>query len=451
VKVTIEKTEKRQAYLTIEMEPAEMEEGLNKAYARLVQKYAVPGFRKGKTPRPILEQYLGKEALIEDAVDHMAPEAFQKAVKENDLKPIAQPQVELEKLEPVTYKMVVPLEPAVKMGDYNTIKMTPEKAELKDEEVERAIENLRHQHADWVPVDRQVNSRDTVTLDIESMVGDKPYINQKDAQFQVEKESEFPIKGFSEQLIGMQKDETKEFKLNFPADDSRTEMAGKEVSFKVTIKETKQEKLPEVNDEFAQKVGAEFKTADELREKVRENLKAAIENQVKANFEQKVVDELVKISEIEYPQIMEEEEIDSLIRQQMQRWQVDEKGMDEYLKSIQKTPEQMREEFRPVAARSLKQMLVLTEAAKKEDIKVERADLKTEIENMTRDIQEDRKEKLVEILNHPRSQASIASTIATRRIVDRLTVIAQSAADDKEKSEQAEAKPAEATQEEAKQ
>jgi trigger factor len=451
VKATLDKTENRQAYLTIEMEPAEVDEGLKKAYNHLVQKANVPGFRKGKTPRSILEQYLGKEAFLEEAVEHMVQGAYEQAVKEKEIKPIARPEIQVEKMEPVTYKVVVALEPMVKVGDYHQIKLTPESIQLKEEDIDNAIEQIRHTHSIWEPVDRQVNSRDGVTLDIESQVGNQPYINQKDAQFEVEKESEFPIKGFSEQLIGMKKGETKEFKLSFPPDYGRSELAGKEASFKVTVKEIKQEKLPEVNDDLAKQVNPDFKTLEDLRTKVREGLQLKADETAKKNFEQKVIDELVKQSEIEYPPILEEEEVDHMIRQQMQQWRTDEKGMDAYLQSIQKTPEQFREEMRPVAVRSLKQMLALTEAAKQENIQIEKSDLESEVQNMTKDVASERKEKLIEILNMPQTQINLASAIATRKIIERLTEIAKSPVETAEKTENAEAKPAEAEPKEAKQ
>jgi trigger factor len=428
VKVTKDKIENRQAYLTIEMESPEVEEGLKKAYNRLVQKAKIPGFRKGKTPRPILEQYLGKSALLEDAVEHMAPEAFEKAAKEQDLKPIARPEIQLEKVEPVTYKVVVALEPIIKLGDYHQVKMAPEAVQLKEEDLNKAIENLRHQHAIWEPVDRQVNSHDTVIMDIASQVGDQPYINQNDAEFEVVKESEYPMKGFPEELLGMKKGETKEFKLSFPADYNRAELAGKEVSFKVTMKEIKQERLPEINDDFAAQVNPDFKTLDDLKNKIKENLKQIAEEKAKRDFEQKVINEVVKISEVEYPAVMEEQEIDNLIQQQMQRWQMDEKGLDQYLQSIQKTPEQLREEMRPPASKSIKQSLVLTEVARTENVQIEKADLEKEIQNMTRDLPTERRGKILEILNMPQSQVNIASTIATRKTLEILTAMAQSPA-----------------------
>jgi len=259
------------------------------------------------------------------------------------------------------------------------------------------------------------------------------------------------MKGFSEQLIGMKGGESKEFKLSFPQDFNRAELAGKEVSFKVTVKEIKQERLPEVNDDFSKQVNPDFKTVDDLRNKISENLKRLAEERAKANFERKVVDEIVKISEIEYPPIMEEEEIESLIQQQMRQWQMDEKGMDEYLKSIQKTPEQLREELRPAAIRNLKQSLVLTEVARAENIQVEKADLQNEIESMTRDVAADRKDKLVELLSLPQSQVNIASSIATRRTIEKLAEMAKSPVENKEKTENTEAEAAKVEPKEAKQ
>jgi trigger factor len=439
VKITNEKIENRQAYLTIELEPAELEDGLSKAYNRLVKKYNVPGFRKGKTPRPILEQYVGKGALIEDAVEHMAPEAYEKAVKEQELKPIARPEINIDKIDPVTYKMVVPLEPVVKLGDYHQVKMTPETIELKEEDVNKAIEQLRHQHAIWDPVDRQINSRDLVILDIESKVGDQPYINQKDAEYEVTKESEFPIKGFSEELIGVKKGETREFKLSFPADYGRTELAGKEAQFKVVVKEIKQERLPEVNDDLAKQVNPDFKTVDDLKTKITESLKKNIEEKAKRDFEQKIIDAVVGQAEIDYPNVMVEEEIDSLIRDQMRRWQLDEKGMDEYLKSIQRTSEQLREELRPVAVKTLKQSLILTEVAKQENIQISQEDIKNNIETMTKDIAADKKDNILQFLNLPQSQVGLASSIATRKTVEKLTEIATSPSGDTGKAENKEA------------
>lgn len=440
MKVTKDKVENRQAYLTIEMDPAELEEGLTGAYNRLVKKANIPGFRKGKAPRSLFEQYVGKNALVEDAVEHMAPNAYEKAIKEQELKPIARPDIQLEKLEPVTYKMIVPLEPVIKLGDYRQIRISPESAELKAEDVDKALEELRKQHCIWEPVTRQINSRDMVIMEIESSLGAQPYINQKDAEYQVDKGSEFPMVGFSEELIGLKTGETKEFKLTYAADHPRAELAGKEVNFKVSIKEIKQQKLPEIDDNLAVQVNPDFKTVSDLKNNITDGLKRAAEEKAKKDFQQKVIDAVVAQSEIEYPAVLEEEEIDAVISQQMRRWQMDEKGMDEYLAGIKKTAEELRNEIRPAAVKTLKQSLVLTEVAKAENIQIQESDLKNEIDNMVKDIDDARKEKLLEILNVPQNQVNLASSIATRKIMDRLTNIAQNIPEPVEKNENIEVK-----------
>ena len=435
MKTTTEKIENRQAFLTIELEPKEVEDGLTEAYKRLVKKANIPGFRKGKAPRALLENFIGKDALLDEAVEHMASEYYEKAVREQDLKPAAPGQLEVEKREPVTYKAVVPLEPIVNLGDYHQVKVAPESIELKEEDVDKSIEQLRHQHSLWEPVDRQVNSRDLINLEIESHVGEQPFINQKDAEYQVIKEQDFPVKGFSEELIGMKKGETREFKLSFPEDHPRAELAGKEVDFKVTIKEIKQERLPEVNDEFARVVNPEFQTLDDLKNKIRENLKRMAEEKAQKDFEQKVIDEVVKLSSVEYPPVLVENEVDALIRDQMRRWQVDEQGMDEYLKSLNQTVDELRDSLRPVAIRTLTQSLVMTEVAKQENIEVSPEDVGAEIEELTKGISEERKDTLVQFLSQPQSQMNLASRVATRKIIARLVEIANPPAGTEPKAE----------------
>ena len=258
------------------------------------------------------------------------------------------------------------------------------------------------------------------------------------------------MKGFSEELIGMKKGDTEEFKLSFPQDYGRPELAGKEASFKVTIKDIKQEKLLEVDDEFAKKVNPDFKTVEDLKKKVETDLQDNAEAKSKRDFQQKILDTLVEQSEIDFPPVLEEDELNNLINSQMRRWQIDEKGLDKYLQSINKSPEQLREELRPSAVKSLKQSLVLTEVATKEDIKVDEADLTAEINNMTRTIPEQNREQFIKIFSSPQSQASMGAAIATRKIVAKLEEIVLSPVGTVEKTENKEATQTENADKEAK-
>ena len=255
MKVTNEKTENRQAYLKIEVEPAEIETATDKAYHRLVKRVNIPGFRRGNAPRAVFERHFGKHEFFHEMLDDLVPDVYKKAIKEQNLEPVAEPQIELESEEPVIIKAVVPLKPVVNLGDYKTIDLKPQPVEVTDEMINSVVEQLRHQHATWEPAERPVELNDLVTLDVESTMKGEPFVNQKGVQYQVMAGTISPAPGFAEQLVGMKKGEEKEFKLQYPADYPQKEVQGNEATFKVKIIEIKQEKLPEVNDEFAKQLG----------------------------------------------------------------------------------------------------------------------------------------------------------------------------------------------------
>ncbi len=424
MKVTREKTENSQAFLTIEMEPAEVEKSLEGSYDRLVKKTRVPGFRKGKAPRKVLEGYIGKESLLDDTINDLLPRAYQDAIKEQAIEPYAQGQVEVAQTDPVIFKATVPLPPTIEIGDYHQIKVESKPVELSDDDVNAAIEQLRHQHANWEPVERPVEFNDLVTMDIDSNVDGKPFFNRKVVQYQVVKDLPFPAPGFAEQLPGMKRDEEKEFKLKFPEDDTRAELAGKEPAFKVKINEVKKEVLPELDDAFAREVNSEFGTVAALRERVATDLKARVEEEVKRDFEDKIIEALVELARMEFPPIMVEMEIDHLIRGQLQQWQMDVKGLQEYLKSINKTAEEMREELRPLATKRTQQALALGKVAEQEKIEASDAEIDAEIEKMTANAAENNRDKLKQYLSSPQSRESIKQVLMTRKTIQRLVEIA---------------------------
>ena len=439
MKVTREKTENCQAFLTVEMEPDEIEESLEKSYYRLVKKTDIPGFRKGKTPRAILERYIGKEGLLEDALNSLLPEAYGKAVKEQKIEAFAQPHIEIAQTDPVIFKVAVPLTPTIKLGDYHHIQVTPEPVELTEDDVNAAIEQLRHQHATWEPVERPVDFGDLVVLDIESNIEDKPFINQKGAQYQVLRELPFPALGFAEQLEGMKRDEEKEFKLQLPSDYPRSELAGKEPSFKVRVTEIKQERLPELNDEFAKEISPDFKSLDLLREKVSTDLRFRAEEKARVDFEERVIEAVVNITELEFPPILVEMEIDRFINQQLRRWQMGGKGLEEYLSSINKTEEELRQELHPLATKRVAQSLTLGKIAEEEKLEISDSEISAEIENMTKSATEN-KDELNKFLNTPQAHKSIEQVLITRKTIQRLVEIAKGSDKNIKKTEKEEQK-----------
>ncbi len=419
MKVTNEKVENKQAFLTIEMEPAEVEESLEKSYYRLVKKANIPGFRKGKAPRPVLERHIGKEGLLKDALNSLLPEAYEKAIKEQKIEAFAQPHIEIAQTDPVVFKATVPLPPAVKLSDYHHIQVKLEPTELSEDDISAAMEQLRHQHATWEPVERPVGFGDLVVLDVDSSIEDEPFINQKGVQYQVLHDLPFPAPGFAEQLLGMRQGEDKEFKLKFPSDYPTGELAGKEPFFKVRINEIKQEKLPELDDELARGINPDFKTLDSLRERVSANLRLKAEEKARADFEERLIQAVVDITELEFPPVLVEMEIDRLIDHQLQRWQMSGKGLEEYLSSINKTEEELRKELHPLATKRVTGSLVLGKIAEEEKIKVSSPEIDTEIKSLTKGAAEN-KDELNKFLNTPQSRQSIKQVLTTRKTMHRL-------------------------------
>ncbi|MBM2825860.1 MAG: Trigger factor [Dehalococcoidales bacterium] len=428
MKVTNEKTEARQAFLTIETEPVEVEASLQEAYQHLVKRANIPGFRKGKAPRAILERQLGRERLLDEALNHLIPRTYQQAIKEQGLEAIAQPQVEVVQTDPVIFKVVVPLKPTVKLGDYQSIRFVQEPVSVADGDVDQVVEQLRHQYATWEPVPRPVEFGDMVVLDIMGILDNKPFLNQQSAQYQVIRESSYPLPGFAEQLVGMKKDEEKQFALPFPADYPTAELAGKEALFKVKANEIKQELLPEINDDFAQQVHADFKTVDALRERALADLKARAEERARLDLEERVIDAVVAMSQVEFPPILIDEEINRILNR---RFEKGNQEMEEYLKNAKKTPQELHEELHPIASQRVTRALVLDKVAVEEKIEASDADIETEIEKIIKSASENQdkltdenKDKLNEVLHSPQGRESLRQTLVTRKTMQRLIDIA---------------------------
>jgi len=424
VKATKEKIENSQVFLSIEMEPAEVEKALEGSYHRLVKKTNIPGFRKGKAPRAILEHYIGRDSLLQDALNHMLPEAYERAIKEQEIDAFAQPHIEITQTDPVVFKATVPVRPTVTLGDYHSINLTPEPVELTEDNVNAVIERLHHQQATWEPVERPADFDDLVVLDIESNIEGKPFINQTGLQYWVRRDVPFPVPGFAEQLPGMKRGEDKEFKLQIPSDYSESELVGKEPWFKVKVTEIKEEKLPELNDELAKQISPEFETVDALRERVSTELRQQAEEKAKIDFEEKVIQEVVNLAQVEFPPILVEMEIDRLVNEQSRRLQMSGHGLEEYLSSINKTEAELREELQPLATKRITHSLVLGKIAEEEKFEVSDSEIDAEIEEMIKNTVEN-KDELQKHLNTPQSKESIRQILITRKTIQRLVEIAK--------------------------
>jgi trigger factor len=425
LKITKDKEENSQAFLTVELEPAEMEEGINHSYKQLAKKVNIPGFRKGKAPRDVVERNLGKARLVDEAVEHLLPQAYEQALKEYEIEPFAQPKIEITRSDPLIFTAVVPLRPTVELGNYKSIRMTPEKVDITEEKINNVLEELRHQHATWEPVERAVDYNDFVVIDIDCEVDEKPYIKRIGSQFYVERDSITPAPGFVHQIVGMKKEEEKEFTIQFPEDYPETEVAGKEGHFKVKLTEIKEEILPELNNELAIQVSPEFKTLDTLREEVVKSLKVRGEENSRMDFEEKIINEAIEQSKVEFPPVLVDMEINRILNEQARQLQMSGRGMDEYLRSINKTPEQLQEDLRPVATRNVTASLVLSKIADEEKVEVAEEDIRNSMDNMVRGAGEEKIEEMRNMLDTPQTRESITQMLKTRKTIERLSEIAK--------------------------
>jgi len=419
MKATTEKIEGSRVVLNIETDNEEMEKSLEKAYRRLAAKTAVPGFRKGKAPRPMLERYLGREALVEEAANLLLVETYDKAIEEHKVEAIARPEVEVIQIEPLSFKATVPVRPTVELGDYHDIKFVPEQVEITEEEVNEALERLRNMRSTWEPVEREAKLDDLLNIDVEGTAQDKVVVSEKGGWYVISANPNAPFPGFSKELECAKKGEERAFTLKLP--ESFKESAGQDCSFKVKVNEVKQRNLPNLDDEFAKSLGKGVDTLDVLKERIKADLKSAKERLARGRLEDKAIDALVAISRLEYPDIMVQNEIDHLIEERRQ-YQGGEGSLEDYLKNAKKTEEEFRNELKPAAEGVIKRSLVLAKLGEMEKVEVGAADIDAEIERVVQNSNND--ERVRQVFSSPTARESLGRNIYIRKAIDRLAEIA---------------------------
>lgn len=430
MKISTEDMGNRQIALNIEAEASELDKSLDEAYHHLVNEVSVPGFRKGKAPRAVLVQHIGKQSLLDEALEHLIPQLYKQAVESQEIEPIARPEVEIIQTEPVVFKAIVSLKPEVKLGDYHSIRLEPGPVvKIAKKEVTDAVEEFRERQGAWMPVDRSVELGDLVTMDIEANVDRSPWLNHKSILYEVDKDSRSPVPGFASHLQGAEKNKEKTFSLTIPDDYPVKEMRGKEGTCKVTVTEIKEKQLPELDDKLAQNVG--YDNLADMRKKVAADLRAKAEARNRSELRQKALDALVEISEVNYPPILEDEEITGLLRDEAQRLGFRE--LADYIKRTHKTEEELKQELRPIAKKRLIQGLVLGKLAEEEKIEISSSEVDNKVDEITNDAED--KENARQFLSLPQVRQSIEQSLHTQKTMDRLLQIAIGNTENKTKGE----------------
>jgi len=424
LKVTKEELPQREALLTIELEPQDMEPHLQRAYQRIVQRSNIPGFRKGKAPRAIVERFVGPDALREEALDSLLPDAIKRAIAEQELDSAGMPRVNEIEGDPPIVKATVPLEPLVELDDYLAIRADEEPVEVTEEQVRELLEHLRREQAPWEPATRPVSFGDQVTMDVRGAVDGRDILNQQGVVYVAAEENPSPVPGFVQELVGMNQGEDKEFTLTIPEGYGDEGLVGSECIFHVAVHENKEKRLPELNDEFAKGVGEGYDSLNALEEQMRVDLQSQEEQAARRRYEDKVVPLLLERTKVEISPLLVDHEVAHLLedeREALKRQQVD---MEQYLKDVGKSAEEHQEELRSVALSRLTRSYALRKVAVLENIEISPEDVEQEINALVESVG-NQGDAVRRNFDTPEGKHSLSEVLLNRKTLERLTGIAK--------------------------
>ena len=381
----VEKLEKNMAKLTIEVGADELDKAIESAYQKQKGKISIPGFRKGKVPRQVVEKMYGKEVFYEDAANILIPDAYEKALDECEEDIVSSPKIDVTQIEagkPFIFTAEVALKPEVKLGKYKGVKVEKADVVVTDEEVDEVIEKERENNARNITVeDRAVKDGDMTVIDFEGFVDGEAFDGGKGENYPLTIGSGAFIPGFEEQLVGSEIGKEVEVNVTFPEDYHAENLKGKAAVFKCTVKEIKEKELPELDDEFASEV-SEFETLTEYKEDVKKNLEEKKMKEAKENKEREAVEAVVDLSEMDIPEAMVETQLRQIVDEFAQRITMQGLSMEQYFQFTGTSYQQMLENVKPQAEKRIQSRLVLEAIAEAEKIEVTDEDFEKEIETM---------------------------------------------------------------------
>ncbi|MGZ0086598.1 trigger factor [Caldibacillus thermoamylovorans] len=381
-----EKLEGHEGVLTVEVDAEQVNKGLDAAFKKVVKNITLPGFRKGKVPRVLFEKRFGVEALYQDALDILLPEAYAKAVEEAGIEPVSLPEIDIEQMEKgksLIFKAKVTVKPEVKLGQYKGLEIETIDATVTDEDVDNELKRLQENYAELVvKEDGAVENGDTVVIDFEGFVDGEPFEGGKAENYSLEIGSGTFIPGFEEQLIGMKAGEEKEIQVTFPEEYHAEQLAGKPATFKVNVHEVKAKQLPALDDEFAKDVDDEVETLDELKAKIRARLEEAKKNEAETALRNAVVEKAAANAEIDVPEVMIKNETDRMLREFDQRLQMQGLNLQLYYQFSGQDEAALREQMKEDAEKRVRAALTLEAIAKAENIDVTDEEVNEELNKM---------------------------------------------------------------------
>lgn len=381
----VEKMEKNMAKLTIEVSAEDLEKAMQSAYQKAKGRISIPGFRKGKAPRKMIEQMYGKGIFLEDAVNALIPEHYSKALSECELEIVSQPQIDVTQMEPgkaLIFTAEVAVKPEVTLGEYKGVEVPKAEIEVTEEEIEAAIKREQEKNSRTITVeDRAAEEDDIVTIDFEGFVDGEAFEGGKGEDYPLTLGSHTFIPGFEEQLVGAKTGEHVEVNVTFPEEYQAKELAGKAAVFQCDVKKIEAKELPELNDDFAKDV-SEFDTLAEYKEDVKKNLTENKEKEALRAKEDAAIEKIIENAEMEIPEAM----LDTQCRQMMddfgRRMQSQGLSMEQYFQFTGQTAEKMMEDMKPQALKRIQTRLVLEKIVEVENIQPTEEEVNEEISKM---------------------------------------------------------------------
>lgn len=415
----VEKLEHNMAKLTIEVPAEELEKALETAYQKNKNKISVPGFRKGKVPRNMIEKMYGSAIFYEDAANELIPDAYEKALDECEEEIVSAPKIDvtqIEKGKDFIFTAEVAVKPEVTLGKYKGIKVDEADLAVTEEEINAQIEKERENSARTISVeDRPVKDGDITTLDFEGFVDGVAFEGGKGTDYPLTIGSGSFIPGFEEQLIGAELNKEVEVNVTFPEDYHAKDLAGKPATFKCKIKDIKEKELPELDDEFASEVSA-FDTMAEYKEDVKKSLEMKKADAAKIAKEEAVIDAVIEDAKMDIPDAMVETEQRQIIEEFSQRMRMQGLTMEQYMQFTGMTPQALMEQTKPQALKRIQSRLVLEAVAKAEDLKASEEDYAAEIKDMSEKYQME-EDKIKEMLGE-KGKKQVEEDLAIRKAVD---------------------------------
>ena len=383
--VQVEKLEKNMAKLTVEVSAEDFKAAIKKAYNKTKNRFAIPGFRKGKASQAVIEKMYGEAVFYEDAADEAINSTYAEAMKESGLDIVSRPEITVEQIgkdQAFIYSALVAVKPEVTLGEYKGVEVEKADAAVTAEDVEAELKRVQEQNARLLTVeDRPVADGDQTVIDFEGFVDGKGFEGGKAEDYPLTIGSHSFIDTFEEQLIGKNIGEECEVNVTFPTEYHAAELAGKPAMFKVTVKEIKVKELPALDDEFASEV-SEFDTLDEYKQDIEKKLQEGKEKAAASQNEDRVVAKVVENASMEIPEKMIDAQVDNMLRETAQRMQSQGLSMDLYMKYTGMTADQMKDQMRPEAVKRIQTRLVLEAVVKAENIETSEEKLDEEIAKM---------------------------------------------------------------------